>query len=130
MKSPFDSLPSCLRLSSLGALAVATLLTAGPGAAEVTLINVFEVPEGRLDDAVAGWETARDFLSERPGYISTALHQSLTDEARFRLINVAVWESPEAFATAARAMADEGVFPRIEGLGVNPALYRVIRSDD
>jgi heme-degrading monooxygenase HmoA len=117
MKSRIKLLTLLSRRSQVLALAAAAMLGAAPAAvAEVTLINVFEVPEGALEEAIEGWEAARDFLSAEPGYISTALHQSLTDEARFRLVNVAVWESAEAFAAASRRMADQEVFPEIEAL--------------
>lgn len=103
--------------------------TAAPADAGVTLINVFEVPTGRQETVIAAWERARDFLSQQPGYISTALHRSLAPDARFALINVAQWENPEAFRAATERMRAAGVFPEIEGLGVTPALYRVVRTD-
>ncbi|MEO0363427.1 MAG: antibiotic biosynthesis monooxygenase family protein [Pseudomonadota bacterium] len=112
------------------AAAALVALPAAPAAAEVTLINVFEVPKGRLETVVEAWEKARDFLSQEPGYVRTALHQSLKPGARFELINVAVWESPEAFGAAVSKMRAAGVFPQIEGLASTPALYRVIRSDE
>ena len=97
--------------------------------ADVTLINVFEVPESQIETVISAWEDARDFLSDEPGYIETSLHQSLQPNARFQLINVARWESQSAFLAATANMRAAGVFPRIEGLGVNPALYSVVRSD-
>ena len=105
------------------------LLAPAPGAADVTLINVFEVPEGQTETAIAAWEAARDFLSRQPGYVSTALHQAMAPDARFQLINVAVWETPEAFLQATQRMREANVFPTIEGLAINPALYRVVRTD-
>ncbi len=106
------------------------LIGAAPSAsAAVTLINVFEAPAEQLDAAIAGWEAARDFLAKEPGYISTSLHQALTSDARFQLINVAIWESPAAFQAAIGKMQAAKVFPRLEGVIANPALYRVIRTD-
>ena len=105
------------------------LLAPAPAAADVTLINVLEVPEGRIDTVIAAWEAARDFLSGQPGYVHTALHRAIAPDARFQLINVAIWETSEAFTQAARRMREAAVFPAIEGLTINPALYRVIRSD-
>lgn len=110
-----------------GAVALAT---AAPAAAEVTLINVFDVPAGQEDTVIAAWEKARDFLAQEPGYISTALHRATGPETRFKLINIARWESPESFAAATAKMRAAGIFPRIPGLGVHPSLYRVIRTDD
>jgi len=110
----------------------AALALALPAAvsAQVTLINVFEVPEGEIEESIAAWEAARDFLSEQPGYISTALHQSLEADARFQLVNIARWESESAFYEAIELMRSEQVFPQIEGLRTNAALYRVVRRDE
>lgn len=94
----------------------------------ITLINPFEVPQGKLDESVIYWEACRDFLKKEPGYISTKLHQSIKDGSKFMLINVAVWESPKAFTEASRKMAKElGVAPP-EGLKANPSLYTEIRD--
>ncbi|WP_434288068.1 antibiotic biosynthesis monooxygenase family protein [Celeribacter sp. SCSIO 80788] len=97
--------------------------------ADVTLINVFEVPEGQRDSAIASWEAARDFLAGQPGYISTSLQASLAPDARFALINIAKWDTPEAFAEATRKMQAANIFPPVEGLRFTPALYSEIRAD-
>lgn len=98
-------------------------------AAEVVLINTFEVPESLVDAAIAGWTAARDFLASQPGYIATALHRALAPGARFALINVARWESVEAFRAATAAMQAAQVFPDIPGLVYTPGLYWVIAED-
>ena len=64
------------------------------------LINAYEVPEERDEEFLAHWEAARRFMERQPGYVSTALHRSLDAAARFRYVNVAVWESPEHFGAA------------------------------
>ena len=56
----------------------------------VTLINVFEVPEGKLEASIEMWEKSRDFLQTQPGYISTKSHQSIAPNTKFMLINVAI----------------------------------------
>ncbi len=95
----------------------------------VILINVFEVPVGKEDETLHLWEQARDYLKNQPGYITTALHQSMMPDARFSLINIARWESVESFKAAIASMrADSGIKP-VEGLVSNPALYQVIRRD-
>ena len=96
---------------------------------EVTLINVFEVPEGALDAAITAWTKSRDFLQTQPGYISTALHQSIQKDSKFALINVAIWESAEAFQKANAKMQALGGTPQIEGLRFTPGLYTVIARD-
>jgi len=123
MMKTLRTLAAAAALSAAGAAA-----GTGTAAAEVVLINVFEVPEGRVDDAVAFWERARDYLAARPGYVSTALHRSLDPAARFALVNVAVWESAEAFRAATEAMSRDLAPPGIEGLRFTPGLYRVVRE--
>ncbi len=95
----------------------------------VILINPFEVPEDKLSETISMWEQARDFLQEQPGYISTELHQSMTPDARFKLINVAKWESMETFQMATKKMKAEANLPKIEGVKANPALYTVVKRD-
>ncbi|WP_420334447.1 antibiotic biosynthesis monooxygenase family protein [Roseibium sp.] len=110
-----------------GASAMATdIETKGP----VTLINAFEVPVDQVDATVAFWEKSRDFLKEQPGYISTRLHQALAPDAKFQLINVARWESPEAFQAAIRKMREGLQLPEGRGPVFHSALYRVIRTDE
>ncbi|MEM7017091.1 MAG: antibiotic biosynthesis monooxygenase family protein [Pseudomonadota bacterium] len=95
----------------------------------VILINPFVVPSGKLDETISMWEQARDYLQKQPGYISTALHQSVADDAHYRLINVAKWSSIELYQAATKKMRTEAGLPRIEGVMPNPGLYRVIRRD-
>jgi heme-degrading monooxygenase HmoA len=94
---------------------------------QAILINVFEVPEGRDDEFLAGWEQAKQFMEQQPGYVSTALHRSLDPSARFRYINVAVWERPEDFQAALQdpvfaALRDATPFAH------HPSVYTVIRQ--
>ena len=93
----------------------------------VTLINPFEVPAGTEDeDFLSGWQRAADYMREQPGFLSTRLHRALAPDARFRFINIAEWESPQAFQAA--VTSDE--FREIaKGAGPGaPALYEVVRS--
>ena len=95
----------------------------------VTLINVFEVPEGALEQTIEMWRKSRDFLQTQPGYVSTALHQSLGPDAKYALVNVAIWESAKAFQAASAAMRAKVGAPVIEGLTFTPGLYKVIERD-
>lgn len=117
------------RFLASAACGLALALAAFPASAEVTLINAFEVPDGQLEETIEAWEAARDFLSAERGYVSTALHQAITPDARFQLVNIAIWESPEAFAAATARMRELEIMPPIEGLNFHPALYTVIRTD-
>lgn len=66
------------------------------------------------------------FLGHQPGYISTRLHRSLSPDATYALINVAEWETMEAFQAATTAMRASASIPRIEGVAGDPQLYSVI----
>ncbi len=92
------------------------------------LINAFEVPQGKLEASIKYWEDCRDFLKNQPGYISTKLHQSIKEGAKFELVNVAVWENPKAFAEASQKMAKVIGASPVEGLKANPSLYTIIRQ--
>ncbi|MDE0097754.1 MAG: antibiotic biosynthesis monooxygenase [Gammaproteobacteria bacterium] len=95
----------------------------------VILINPFTVPADKLNETILMWEQARNFLQKEPGYISTALHQSISPDAQYRLINIAQWESIEAFMAATKKMGSEANLPRIHGVRPSPALYTVVRRD-
>lgn len=92
----------------------------------VTLINIFEVPAGDESEFIAAWEKTRDYLVTLPGHLNTALHQSLHD-AEFRFVNIAHWESEEAFNAA---IGSEGFRTSAVGLHwpMHPALYQVART--
>lgn len=115
-------------LLALGLFAAISVQSSEHGDA-VVLINAFTVPSEKLDETIAMWEQARDFLQEQPGYISTALHQSVSPIARYRLINVAQWESVEAFKAATEKMRTEADLPRVEGVVAHPDLYTIVRRD-
>lgn len=91
----------------------------------VVFINVFEVPAGRDEEFLQGWEAARDFMQRQPGYVSTRLHRSLDPTAGFRFINVAEWATPAAF----QAALAHPVMARLREavpFAQHPALYEVL----
>ncbi len=91
----------------------------------VTLINSFEVPEGKEEDFVQRWNQAADYLRQQEGFISTRLHQSLDPQAAFRFVNVAVWESAEHFQRALGTPEFQELAQSMPFSG-HPALYRVV----
>ncbi len=96
----------------------------------VILLNAFEVPDGATDASTAYWEEGADLMRKAPGYVSTALHRAIDDNARFQLINRAEWTSPEAFYAAVQAPEFTAFTERHKGdFTYFPGLYRVIRSD-
>ena len=95
--------------------------------ANVTLINVFEVPAGRDEEFLQHWETARDFMQRQKGYVATRLHRSLNDSARFRFINVAEWQTA-ADVQAAFSHPDVAKLRETMPFAHDPSLYEVIRT--
>jgi heme-degrading monooxygenase HmoA len=93
----------------------------------VVLINAFEVPEGKDEAFLQGWERTREFLGTQEGYLSTRLHRSLSPTADVRFVNVALWESAQAFraATSQPEFRNASVpFP------FHASLYEVVREDE
>ena len=95
--------------------------------ANVVLINPFEVPAGKEEEFLQGWEAARDFMQRQKGYVSTRLHRSLTPSARFRFINIAEWETPADFQAALNHPDFAGLRDSIP-FAHFPAVYEVIRT--
>jgi heme-degrading monooxygenase HmoA len=93
----------------------------------VVLINAFEVPVGVDEAFLQGWERAREFLSAQEGYLSTRLHRSLSPDADFRFVNVALWQSEQAFrdATSRPEFRNAPVPFRFHA-----SLYEVVREDE
>lgn len=97
----------------------------------VTLINVFEVPAEQVDEFVALWRERAAIMSRQPGFRDSRLHRAISSDTRFQLVNVAHWDSHEAwqaatanpeFQAAIRAVGEQ---PGIR-FSASPALYREV----
>ncbi len=92
----------------------------------VQLINCFEVPAGREDEFFALWREVNAYMVRKPGYLSHQLHRSLTEDARYRFVNYAEWESAEHL----RAAHDDGfralaLRPAFAPFTSTPAVYQL-----
>jgi heme-degrading monooxygenase HmoA len=94
----------------------------------VVLINSFEVPTTDAESFVTAWEKVRDYLQTQPGYLDTALHQSLTPDAEFQFVNVARWRTADDFAAATRSPGFRVAAAGLTGYRSHPALYRPART--
>ena len=95
----------------------------------VVLLNPFEVPTGKEEEALALWERAADVMRKSPGFISTRLHRAISPEARFHFINMAEWESPEHFMAAIESDEfKQATAGSMEAFPHFPGLYEVIRT--
>ena len=97
-------------------------------AQHLVLINAFEVPEESDEEFLRGWEAARDYLKEQPGYVDTVLHRAVAPSVDFRFVNVARWESAEHFQKAISSDGFQEVSKALSGYSAHPGLYEVVRT--
>ncbi|GAA2722380.1 MULTISPECIES: antibiotic biosynthesis monooxygenase family protein [Streptomyces] len=103
------------------------------GDASVTFINVIEVPAEQVDTFIAQWRERARIMSTAPGFRDSRLHRAVSSQARFQLVNVAHWDSREAWEAAMshpefqarmRALEDD---PNVK-VSASPALYQVVEE--
>jgi heme-degrading monooxygenase HmoA len=94
----------------------------------VVLINAFEVSADKAGHFIAAWEKTREFMQSRSGYIETALHQALTPDADFLFVNIARWETAEAFSAAISSTGFRESAAGLAGYRNHPALYRIVET--
>ena len=97
----------------------------------VTLINPFSVKPEEEERFLTLWKRADAYLRTQEGFISTKLHKSLDDQTRlppatFRFINMAQWQSSEAFEKAVISEKFKEVASEIFPYSGGPGLYEVI----
>jgi heme-degrading monooxygenase HmoA len=103
------------------------------GSQTLTLINTVDVPADRVDEFLADWQQRAALMSTLPGFIDYTLHRAVDQDARFQLVNVAHWESREAFEAALgnpefNALRDAARRAFDFTVTATPALYRVVAS--
>jgi heme-degrading monooxygenase HmoA len=90
----------------------------------VVLINSFEVDPSNDEPFLAAWRRASDVMEQRPGFIRTRLHRALAAGPRF--VNIAEWESQDAFAAALTSPAFRDAAQAILSVAaMTPALYEI-----
>jgi heme-degrading monooxygenase HmoA len=97
----------------------------------VTFINLFDVPAGRGEAFLAEWQKVNDYMRNQPGYQGHRLHRALAGGAKYQYVNVATWESAEAW----QAAHDEGFFslvkqPQWREFPSTPAIYEVVHAGE
>lgn len=70
--------------------------TTGP----VTLINSFEVAPEHDEAFHALWEQTSHYFTRQPGFRSLRLHRAVSEDAPYRWVNVARWDSEADFRAA------------------------------
>lgn len=97
----------------------------------VTLINVFEVPTELVDVFIAQWRERAALMSTKPGFLDSRLHRALSSQTRFQIVNVAHWESREAWQAATADTEFQELISAVTAdpqvpISANPALYQVV----
>ena len=64
----------------------------------ITLANTFVVPKERAEAFLPLFRRQAEFMKAQPGFVALQIHKGTADSQL--LMNVAVWESTEALATA------------------------------
>ena len=88
----------------------------------VTLINIFSVPKETEAEFIKSWHKTAEQMKQQPGFIDTKLHRNLAENGKYQYINVAHWESAEAFRTA---QSNVEIFEKQLNIQAIPELYRV-----
>ena len=102
-----------------------------PATVPITLINVFEVPAEEVEEFIARWRTRAKVMAAAPGFRDARLHRAASSQARFRLVNVAHWDSTADLEAAfgrgpfqdnLTALREDSKFQ----FSANPAVYHVV----
>lgn len=92
----------------------------------ITLIDAGELPEDRIDESVARWRERVGLVHTAPGFRDARLPRRVSPESRLGLVNVAHWDSAEAWRTVAddpRFQQRLSSFP--DFADANPGLFRI-----
>ncbi|MBX2856879.1 MAG: antibiotic biosynthesis monooxygenase [Rhodobacteraceae bacterium] len=121
--------------ASSSATGDATAMTAPPSEpapqpkpANVVLINTFVVPIAMEESFLSWWRLMKPAFASQRGFVSAKLHRSLDQNERYRFINIAEWESTEAYRRALTGLWSSVPKPTIAGMEWHPALYEVVES--
>jgi heme oxygenase (mycobilin-producing) len=97
-------------------------------------VNAIEIPADQIDAFLSGWQERAGFMRRQPGFRDYRMLRALSPDSRFQLINVARWDTPEAFHEAA---ANPEFREQLQALNANPefkvaanpGMYRVALQD-
>ncbi|PRY36889.1 antibiotic biosynthesis monooxygenase family protein [Umezawaea tangerina] len=98
---------------------------AGKSTGPVTFFNVFEVDREDLESFKAGWRGLAEIMASAPGFRDAQLHEAISGETRFQLINVAHWDSEQAWRDAAANPEMRAAARRVGG---DPAAPRAVHN--
>lgn len=91
----------------------------------VTLINVFQLPQGQRNEFLKRWTETTQVYARTEGFIETHLHENAgVGNPTFQFINVALWASNEAFIQAHKdyVPGEESIV----GISCHPAIFEEV----
>ncbi len=91
----------------------------------VTFINVFEIARAEVEAFKAAWRELAGIMASAPGFRHAQLHEAVSDETRFQLVNVAHWDSEQAWRDAAGNPEMQAAARRV---GADPMVQRVVQN--
>ncbi|MBB5781535.1 antibiotic biosynthesis monooxygenase family protein [Nonomuraea jabiensis] len=90
----------------------------------ITLINSFIVAPDKEEEFLRTWRSTIDHYATAPGFLQTRLHRNTgLKDTTFRYVNVALWESIDAYHAALRDFIPAG--QRVPGVTAHPGLFEV-----
>ena len=107
-----------------------TAPTGGDTTGPVTLVNCFEVKPERDEAFHQLWTKTSEYFRRQPGFVSLRLHRAVSDDAQYRWINVANWESEADFRAAHTGEEFRAVVtaPEWAEFPSSPNLYEVVTA--
>jgi len=95
---------------------------------QTVAIVAYEVNAEDEDRFLEAWQLAQDYLKEQSGFVDTALHKANSAAADFRFVNVAHWESDDAFRDAINSDGFRTASGRLDPYPVHGAAYKVVQG--
>jgi len=95
---------------------------------ECTAIVAYEVMAEDVDKFLNAWRKANDYLSGQDGFLSTALHRAASAAPDFRFVNIAKWNSADAFRSATQGSGFREAAGLLEAYPIHAAVYDVVDS--
>jgi heme-degrading monooxygenase HmoA len=94
----------------------------------ITVINPFEVPGNRHEEALGLWDRANALFEQQDGFLSARLYKAVDPAARFHYVTVAEWEGVEAFMAALGSDELQALEGELAEFPHSPGAYVVVRG--
>ncbi|TGM00973.1 antibiotic biosynthesis monooxygenase [Leptospira barantonii] len=86
------------------------------------LIDQFTVPQKARKEFLERLNINRNFIHTLSGFVKDSVYEAATEEGKFKVVTVAVWETEEKFQNAKSAVALEY---KKQGFDINAMIQRL-----